>query len=354
LAEGQNYLTPVLTQNTPYYVSSGLSYSIGKTSITGNSTLSNEGALQFNADKAFRLKSVKIYADETGARIITLVNSLGAQVASRTVTISTVGEQRITLNFNVPVGDGYKLKLAGGKEFKHTTSGAGYPHTVQNIASITRGISPAGANTTFTYYYFFDWLIELPSVCGRTPVEIAVAASPVAPAVNFEANPTTVNLASSGVVNFTDLTPGTTAHFWDFGNQTTATTAQPSTTYTAIGTYKVFMVATTANGCANSIDKTITVTNTSSAQEPQDLSEKAVLYPNPTDGNLTLSFVAEFSPENADIEIVDLMGRTVRTQRNAVQNTVAQLDVEALSSGVYFVLVKEKGNILFSGKFVKR
>ena len=141
---------------------------------------------------------------------------------------------------------------------------------------------------------------------------------------------------------------------YTFGNQTTATTAQPSTTYTAIGTYKVFMIATTANGCANGIDKTITVVKTTGAQEPQNLSEKAVLFPNPTDGNLTLSFVAEFSPENADIEIVDLMGRTVHTQRNAIQNAVAQLNIETLASGVYFVLVKEKGNTLFSGKFVKR
>jgi Subtilase family/Secretion system C-terminal sorting domain/Ig-like domain CHU_C associated/PKD domain len=353
LAEGKNYLTPVLTQNTTYYVTSGLSYNVGKTAITGNSALSNEGSLQFNADKAFKIKSVKVYADETGARIITLVNSLGAQIATRTVTISTVGEQRITLNFNVPVGDGYKLTLAGGKDFKHTTSGAGYPHNIQNVVSIIRGVSPAGANTTFTYYYFFDWLIELPSVCGRTPFEVTVADAPVAPAVNFEASPSTVDLAVSGVVNFTDLTTGSTAHFWDFGNQTTATTAQPSTTYTQTGAYKVFMIATTANGCANGIDKTITVVQTSGAQEPQDLSEKAVLFPNPTNGDLTLSFVAEFSPENADIEIVDLMGRTVHTQRNAIQNAVAQLDITALAGGVYFVLVKEKGNILFSGKFVK-
>ena len=84
------------------------------------------------------------------------MNNLDAIVASKTVNLTQTGEQRITLNFNVPAGEDYVLRLTNGKELKQTGS-AGYPHTETGVLSIFRGITPSGINTNLTYYYFYDW-----------------------------------------------------------------------------------------------------------------------------------------------------------------------------------------------------
>ena len=50
-------------------------YNAGKENATGTSSNTKGGALQFDAYKALKIKTVKVVADETGARIIELVNN---------------------------------------------------------------------------------------------------------------------------------------------------------------------------------------------------------------------------------------------------------------------------------------
>lgn len=57
-------------------------------------------------------------------------------------------------------------------------------------------------------------------------------------------------------VNFTDLSSGATGWSWDFGDGGTATTKNPSHTYTLSGFYTVKLIATGANSCSDSIIKT--------------------------------------------------------------------------------------------------
>jgi PKD repeat protein len=51
-----------------------------------------------------------------------------------------------------------------------------------------------------------------------------------------------------------------TARLWDFGDGTTATTAGPSHTYTAAGTYTVVLTVTDDKGATGTISKPVTVT----------------------------------------------------------------------------------------------
>jgi gliding motility-associated-like protein len=57
-------------------------------------------------------------------------------------------------------------------------------------------------------------------------------------------------------VNFNNVSAGTTAWFWDFGDGGTSTQQNPSHTYTALGTYTVKLIATSTNGCSDSVIKT--------------------------------------------------------------------------------------------------
>lgn len=65
----------------------------------------------------------------------------------------------------------------------------------------------------------------------------------------------TVKCQPPSVVNFTNSTNAST-YQWNFGDGGTSTQANPSHTYTQFGNYTVGLVATTANGCVDSLKKT--------------------------------------------------------------------------------------------------
>jgi hypothetical protein len=358
LGEGKTFLTPTLNANTTFYVTASRIFNIGKNTFSGTNSFTEGGSLEFNATKPFRLKTVLVKADEVGVRVIQLTNNIGAVLATKNVNITQVGESRITLNFNVPEGSGYELTLdPGGKTLAQTGTPAGYPHTVQGVASIVRGITAAGSNTSFSYFYFFDWEIEVPMDCGRTPVPVTVSPSPSAQAVTFDASNTTVALPVGGGtadVALTNTTSNSSNLFWSFGNGQTSTAANPTASYAAVGTYKVHLLATTANGCSNGAEKIITVSPSSGTNDGPSLLERAILYPNPATNTLQIAFEDGYGPDGANVRLFDMLGRAVLTKNNAVQGSNAQLDIAALAPGIYFVNVEDNGRLVWRSKFVKQ
>jgi PKD repeat protein len=92
---------------------------------------------------------------------------------------------------------------------------------------------------------------------------ITVQAPQTAPVASFSANPTSG--ASPLVVNFTDTSTGQpTGWSWDFGDGASATSQNPSHTYTAAGTYAVSLNVTNAAG-----SDTATKTGFITVQAPQ-------------------------------------------------------------------------------------
>jgi PKD repeat protein len=74
------------------------------------------------------------------------------------------------------------------------------------------------------------------------------------------------NGLANGVYQFTNTstsaTPTATTYLWSFGNGTTSTLANPIVTFGAAGTYNVCLKIQAANGCRDSICKTIVVAPT--------------------------------------------------------------------------------------------
>jgi gliding motility-associated-like protein len=74
------------------------------------------------------------------------------------------------------------------------------------------------------------------------------------PVVNF----TTFDTASCKVpytVYFSNLTTGAASYAWSFGNGQGSSAQNPSTTYTAFGSYRVQQIATSAFGCVDTVSK---------------------------------------------------------------------------------------------------
>lgn len=74
------------------------------------------------------------------------------------------------------------------------------------------------------------------------------------PQLSFTASPTT-GCTVPFTTQFTNTTTGAASYAWDFGDGTTSTAAAPSHTYTSLGSYTVRLIATSANGCKDTLIK---------------------------------------------------------------------------------------------------
>ncbi|MCS7035299.1 MAG: S8 family serine peptidase [Saprospiraceae bacterium] len=347
IARGPYFLTPPLTQNTTYYVSESAFHKVGRPDLAAgtNSSNSADGGLVFNALKPFVLRTVKVYADQTGVRTVRLLDKDGNVIVTRPVVITQTGEVRISLNINVPKAEKLALVLTGANQLRHSVGATGFPYIVPGVVNITAGRTPAGASTTLFYYYYFDWEIEVPSVCGRTAVPIEVKPSP-APTVSFTSSTDTVLLPGPGTVTFTDQTPGATSWLWLFGNSQTGTAAQETATYQKEGIYRVRLIVGTADGCSNVAEKDIVVRNTVSASEVLQPRMGLSLFPNPVGDqiNIVLQGVTAL-PSDLALVIVNALGQIVFHLPRAAFGPDGRcaLEVSALPPGYYAVLVRAEG-----------
>ncbi len=357
IARGPYFLTPPLTQNTTYYVSESAFYTVGRPNLSAgtNSSNSTDGGLIFNALKPFTLRSVKVYADQTGVRTVRLLDRDGNVLVTRPIIITQTGEQRIALNLRVPKADKLALVLTGTNPLRHSVGTTGFPYIVPGVVNITAGRTPSGGSTTLFYYYFFDWEIEVPSVCGRTAVPLEVRPD-AAPTVSFTTSADTVFLPGPGTVTFTDQTAGATSWLWVFGNGQTGTTAQETATYLQEGTYRVRLVATTPDGCSNVAEKDIVVLNSTAAPEGQLSRAELLIFPNPAGEQLNVVLLGAANPPNGlELTVVNTLGQVVLAPLRPALSSDGRyvLDVSALPPGRYAVRVRAEGQPHRSAVFVR-
>ena len=197
LATGNSYTTPVISADTAFYAEDRASYggssgNVGMkyhsgTNFSGNTT---NAWLIFNVLNPCTLKTVKIFADQPGNRLIELRNSAGTVINSLLVNVAvatpgTVDSSIITLNFPLAVGTGYQLGTntaqnqttlqTNSPRLRRSNSNVSYPYTYTNMVSIT------GSNQGATvYYYYYDWQVEqAPEVCISPRTKINVFMSTV-------------------------------------------------------------------------------------------------------------------------------------------------------------------------------
>ncbi len=181
LGTGNNYTTPVLNDTTTYYVQSAEVYTLNEaTGITyGPNTFSAANAvMQFTATTDCILKSVKVYTDTPGDRLIELRDPINGLINSQLINI-VPDSQVVMLNFPLTAGTNYTLGTNAATNqstlgqvsprLARNNSGVNYPYTVQNVLSIT-GSDQGSA----FYYYFYDWQIEITNTCPSAYVPVTV------------------------------------------------------------------------------------------------------------------------------------------------------------------------------------
>jgi Zn-dependent metalloprotease len=215
-----------------------------------------------------------------------------------------------------------------------TPTGIAYP-LLWNTSATTPSITVTTGGT---------YTVSVPS-CGTTSSSVVITELP-SPIANF--SQTIIGLTST----FTDLSTGSPTRWrWDFGDGSAFdNTPNPSHTYTSLGTYTVTL--TVGNDiCSNSFSKTISLNPNSI--NPILENDKLSIYPNPAKDLIYIQ-LNENIKTPIDIEITNTLGENVLSKKitQSISNNLYSLNIEHLSSGVYYIKTRDKNNKISIGKFV--
>jgi len=320
--KGHSFTTPVLNNNTSYYIrkfTPGTSEYVGaySNSIGSGSYNTGTGGLSFHAINNLILKSVKVYASGSGKRTIQLKDSSGATIFDTSIQL-TNGENRIYLNIDVPKGKYYTL-LAISASMYRNNAGVSYPYQINNLISIYT------STTGLSYYnFFYDWEVQKQDVCKSPYIEIRAGVYSTSPKASF-------NYKDSGIyVSFTNSSTNNFINMWDFGDGTTSTEQNPTHKYAKGGTYTVKLK--TINGCgSDSVSTTLNLVNSIEKNE----SGVYRIYPNPSNGNFSLEYqgAALLHLRITDISGYILYEMPIKKSGNSLRYNLNR----RLNPGIYFI-----------------
>lgn len=342
VAEGNTVLLENVQKDTTLYLATTRLDKVGmaRADLGPNTFLSQSAGLVFDAEAAFTLKSVKVFAESPGVRIIQLKTPEG-DFQQRVIPLTSAGEQEIELNFSVLPGEDLELIMSIGNGLAVTTNQTEFPYVVEDVVQITRS---KGTVATF-YAYFYDWEIEAESSCGRIAANIQVDDTGVAPNVDFTADRYVIDLieGESAAVSFNTNSGNLVSYSWSFGDGFTSTQPNPTYSYTEAGIYNVTLYGTNADGCSNMAVQTVEVRTVVSTQEQNLLASQIEVFPNPAKEqvNLSIQFPAN---KVVQYEILDVLGKSYgRTNLGDINTLQTSIDISNLPAGTYLMRLNVDG-----------
>ncbi|MEI6124370.1 MAG: T9SS type A sorting domain-containing protein [Bacteroidota bacterium] len=160
----------------------------------------------------------------------------------------------------------------------------------------------------------------------------------------FSKTADTLDLNTSGLVNFHDLSSGnhSTWH-WDFGEGGSSSLPDPTHTYTSTGTFPVTLTVTNGT-CTSSKTDTIVVKNTFGIERYGDGSAIEI-WPNPAKDYLHIASAVPLT----SVEIYNSLGQKAYVRNN--QQTPMDINISDLLQGIYFIRITTAQGSSF-GKFM--
>ena len=188
IAEGNTFDTPVISEETTYYVQNSTSFgggeeNAGEVAPDGSSygQASTNSDVFFNVNEACTLTSVTVTTDTPGERVIELYDNNDVLIDSESIILEE-GTTVVNLNFELTPGTNYYLGTDGS--VNQTSIGSASPRLVRDFSQIPfpYPYNENGAieitGTTFGssyFFYYYDWQIELaPQVCTSDLVPVTV------------------------------------------------------------------------------------------------------------------------------------------------------------------------------------
>jgi PKD repeat protein len=301
-------------------------------SDTINVTINNQPVQNLGPDTAICLATVVLDAGNPGSTYV-WSNAMTTQtitVSSGTYSVTitdpggcTVGDT-IVVTANAPpnvVASADTAICPGGTANLSATGAITYLWS-NNATSNPTGVSPA----TSTSYY-----VTGTDANGCEASDVVI--------VSILSNATalfTSNIIGATAI-FSNQSTGALSYSWNFDDGSPLdNTASPSHTYTVNGVYTVTLTVTGPCG-TDTYTQTITITDV--GVEDNELENTLSIYPNPNNGEFTISF--EFAEaKDVTIRLTDVSGRDISSlQQDDVLTFTHELGDASLANGIYFVSI---------------
>ena len=204
------------------------------------------------------------------------------------------------------------------------TQGTG---TTQNATQTIENVtSTLFENSTFDFYVLDTCFSP------RGPLQVYFPCRPTTGNITSERNPSTLSADYNLSLNI-DATEGSTV-VWDLGNGAFSNEDSITVVYSnQTATYVVS--ATITNPCGDVVTLFDTIEVTYSALNIDEFDTNSQIYPNPTNGIVTISG----APHNSTIKVMGITGKLVFER---TFNVTTEVDLTGMSKGVYIVKVNEK------------
>ncbi len=148
----------------------------------------------------------------------------------------------------------------------------------------------------------------------------------------------TTTEGANGIINFSATATNTTIYFWQFGaNNASATGSSTSYTYGSNGFYNVTLNLINDCGDTTKVTKSVTVSNAVGIKEIIK-GAKVSIFPNPA--NSILMVENESGLEFKHIKIIDVLGKTVYTERPKGLLLNYKIDLNHLNAGAYYLEIQ--------------
>ncbi len=344
-ALGCQTTAPTVTFNDPGApsISSVASTDANCGNIDGTITITATGGtapLQYSIDNGVTFQAGNGFTGLGGATYdIVVEDALGCMVTTtETINATTAVALVIDSTGDVLCGGnstGWVAMSVSGGTFPYTydwsNDGTGDNDDVEDVQNLAAG----------------NYTVDVTDVNGCT-ASTSVTINELSTALTLNATTTDEVAGSDGEIDLT-VSGGTPPYTFDWDNDGTGDNddTEDLTGLTGTTTYQV--VVTDANGCTSTLDATVNSV-VGLAENANDMGVS--VYPNPNTGEFYVSF-ANFEGD-VTIELTDVAGKLVYTTlENVSSNKAVKVNIDEVSSGMYFINVKGDQNT-FSTRLLKK
>jgi len=293
---------------------------------TGKTDFSNLGSYNFDVRyqlfdvyQPIQLKALTVYAYSLGNRTIELRDNKGNILQTKNVNITSIGQNRVTLNFTVFPGKDYQLGVSGTNiALGRSSGGINYPYEIPNLISIHRSNA---LNAGYSYYYFFyKWEVK--------PLDCTLQSNQLFIKIDSLSKTDTTLYYSNGILFSNDSLND--YQWYDCENNTPiANEINNSFNPTENGTFSLII----SNEYCNSIDTTdcfeINTLNLNKVSNNLPIS----IYPNPTKNEIHIK------GNKASVKSIIVKDITGKIKLELTNNTLP-ISLHGLSNGIYFIEIE--------------
>jgi len=223
-----------------------------------------------------------------------------------------------------------------------------YAQPVGGSAGTPTAPVPSTSDGGITFYY---WVSQQVSGCEsqRSSLLVSVITIPALTVQNppTVCSPATVDITSPSVAHYTP-SGSTLGYYLDAGG------TEPLTTPSAIdssGTYYIFVTAAASASCSISKPVVVSIASSCNADAAVVVTGPLLVYPNPADQNLSISFNPD-ETGTSFLELINDIGKRVMNMK-IVDGPLITISVASLPSGTYFYVIRNTdGKKIKSGKVI--